>query len=281
MRRVTPLVLGVALLAGAASWAHAAGEVSGFVQSIDSTGRIITFTDGRTVVLESGSRALVNGQEVALQSIRPGTNVVIVQAPAAQPAGASMQHGMMPPHGTVTSHPPIETSGVVSHVDQYSGVITFQDGRRVQALSGRAQIWEPSTMSAVRPGARILVQGAEPLASGAGSSSWRSSANHVTGNVARVDRSTSTIVLDDGTVIHVKPTARVHDVGGQQRAFTDLRPGSVVVVQVQPYDPAPAGVTVQPGVTDTIGVSALPRQAFGQLAFSADDILIVRQPQAP
>lgn len=276
MRRITPLILGVALL-GIASWAHAADEISGRVQSIDSTGRIITFTDGRTVVLDPGARALVNGREIAMQSIRPGTNVVVVEPPAAaaSPATTSQPYA-------VTAPPPIEASGVVSQVDRQTGMITFQDGRQVQAQPGQTHVWQqgwqPSTIASVRPGDRILVQGAEPVGTSSGTTTWSSSAQHVTGNVARVDRATNTVVLDDGTIIHVTPSARFHGANGQDLSLSDLRPGSVVVMRVEPYNAVTqSGVTVQPGSD----VSALPRQAFGQVAFSTDDVLIVRQPQAP
>src|SRR5438552_4745603 len=76
--RIAPMLC-AALLVLVATSAWAQNEIRGVVSSIDPATRTIYFTDGRIVQLKAGSTLLINGQPVVLESVRPGTTLVMLQ----------------------------------------------------------------------------------------------------------------------------------------------------------------------------------------------------------
>ena len=152
-----------------------------------------------------GVRGIVNNLHVT------GTTV----GPAAFPPGAAA--------------PFVDATGVVAQVDPASGTITLQDGRVVRLTPGSV-IWQPGTLQSVRPGAQVLVRGAAPVAVAPTSPSgpeWRM------GTVRTVDRSTYQLVLDDGTVVRLAPTAVLRR-GRDRVGIEQVVPGTEVVIRTAP-----------------------------------------------
>ena len=84
-------------------------------------------------------------------------NVQVLGGPAAPP----------PPTASLPGQPTFEVTGVVSQVDPSTGTIILQDGR-VLRMTGNTLVWQPTTIQALRPGAQVLVRGAERLTLGQG-----------------------------------------------------------------------------------------------------------------
>jgi Cu/Ag efflux protein CusF len=120
----------------------------------------------------------------------------------------------------------LEATGTVASVDPATGTITLQDGRVLKATDQTA-IWQPSSMTALKPGARVLVRGAAPTAfqpsAAAGARHWRMA------TVSRIDRSANELVLNDGTTVKVTSATNVHR-GADRLGIDQIEPGSEVVV---------------------------------------------------
>jgi len=268
LHRFALITAALCLAVATSAWAE---EVKGTVQSIDPSGRILTLSDGRIVHLEPGTRVMVDNKVATVESLRPGTQVLIVTGPAAA-AAAPVAVTAPPPH------PPVDASGTVASIDPQTRVITFQDGRMVQATS-QTVIWQPMQVGSVRPGTQVFVRDAQPVGyrqawSGAPASSTR----EMMGTVTRVDQSQSLILLSDGTVIRVSPNTKLQ-MGGQQVAISQLQPGTEVVVRVN--QPATTATTTSSTTSSSAGVSALPRQGVFGTTLDASEVLIVRRPESP
>ena len=120
----------------------------------------------------------------------------------------------------------LEATGTVASVDPATGTITLQDGRVLKATDQTA-IWQPSSMTALKPGAQVLVRGAAPTAfqpsPAAGARHWRMA------TVSRIDRSANELVLNDGTTVKVTSATNVHR-GADRLGIDQIEPGSEVVV---------------------------------------------------
>jgi hyperosmotically inducible periplasmic protein len=164
--------------------------------------------------------ANVNGVKTVLNNLEvsgTGSTASTTPTPASSPTGSA----------TSTPAPAtLEATGVVASVDAATGTITLQDGRVLKATDQTA-IWQPSSVSALKPGAQVLVRGAAPTAfqpsAAAGARHWRMA------TVSRVDRSANELVLNDGTTVKVTSATNVHR-GAQRLGIDQVEAGSEVVV---------------------------------------------------
>src|ERR671933_1732582 len=115
LHRFALITAALCLAFATSAWAE---EVKGTIQNIDPSGRILTLSDGRIVHLEPGTRIMVDNKVTTVESLRPGTQVLIVTGPAAA-APASAAVTAPPPH------PPVDASGTVASIDPQTRVITF------------------------------------------------------------------------------------------------------------------------------------------------------------
>lgn len=156
--------------------------------------------------------------------------------------------GSTVPAAPVTSSVPfpgstVDATGIVSHVDPTTGTITLQDGR-VLRTTGQTIVWQPSTLHGLRPGTQVLVRDAAPVGvqptASSGPPEWRM------GTVRSVDCAAGVIVLNDGTLVRVAPTALVRR--GSERVMLDrIAPGSEVVIRTLPIPGGAAEGSALPG----------------------------------
>jgi hypothetical protein len=204
-------------------------RISGTVSQIDPATRTIYFADGSVVQLQPGTVVTVNGREVALEALTPGSNATVVStAPSMGPAA------------TPTGQSAGDVAGTVARVDRQNGVITFQDGRAIR-LSGQSVVWQAAPIDAIQPGAQIYVPNAPQPAAMAPQRPVVAAppvavapqrpidpSVHM-GTVRSVDRNNSLIRLNDGTFVKVLPTTRIHS-AGSTLTISQLRPGDQVAV---------------------------------------------------
>lgn len=247
-----------AALALTATTAAAQSNVQGTVKYIDPANRTVYLTDGRAMKIEPGSKILIDGREVSIDAITPGQQIVM--APAARPSTA-----------TLTSHPPIDATGTVASVDRQTGVITLQDGRRLQ-ISGQTLVWQPTRLDDVRPGETVFLRHAQPVIA---SAPGQDQQVHM-GTVLNVDPANALVMLNDGTLVRVMPATKMH-MRNKPLALSDLRPGDEVVIT--PRAPAMSAAPSASVAHSGADVSALPR--FGHVTIDASDIQVMRDIQAP
>jgi hypothetical protein len=184
-----------------------------------------------------GVKGIVNNIHVAGTTIPPAPGTAQPTAPAT--GGA-----------TPSSAGRVDATGVVAHVDQSTGTITLQDGRIVR-LTPSSVVWQPSTIQSLRPGAQVFVREAAPVTvqtSPTVAPEWRM------GTVRIVDRATNRIVLTDGAIVRVAPTAVVRR-GSEQITIDRIPPGSEIVVRTMPRSAAAEGSAL-PGPTASTTVDA-------------------------
>jgi hyperosmotically inducible protein len=217
--------------------------------TVDSADRAIRAAQIAGAV--NGVRGVVNNLHVAGSTVGPTTTSVPTPLPS--PSTAI-------PAGT------IDATGVVAQVDPASGTITLQDGRVLQSTAGTV-IWQPGTIQSIRPGSQVFVRGAAP--SGVQRGTNTTPADLRMGTVRSVDRAGYQIVLTDGTLVRVAPSANVHR-GPDRIPLEQLVPGTEVVIR-----------TIPPGAGSAEG-SALPgpgRTATGPF-IEASDVNVVWMPSA-
>jgi hyperosmotically inducible periplasmic protein len=195
--------------------------------TLDSADRVMRAE--QTAASVNGVRAVVNNLHVAGTTIEPRAS-----APApGYPSGSGV----------------VDATGVVSHYDPASGTITLEDGR-VLRTNANTVIWQPGTTQSLRPGSTVVLRGATPVAVPPGPSP--SPVDRRMGTVRFVDPANGQIVLTDGTVVRVLPTANVHW-GSDRIAFEQIAPGSEVVIRtVPPAWGVPAEGSALPGRVATI-----------------------------
>ena len=253
IRRIALTIAAVAL---AATTAWAQDSVTGTVAYVDAATRTIHLTDGRSLRVGPGALVTVDGRQFPIEALQPGANVTL--APPAQTPSAAV----IPAPG----HPPVDVSGTVARIDRQNNVITLQDGRMVQ-MTGQSDVWQPSRIDTLQPGAQVFVRNAQPVIS---STSQPTSYPRM-GTVLRADPASGLIVLDDGSLVRVAPATRLH-MAGRNLSLSELRPGDEIVIRPQQRVPAASGVAV----------SALPRDvASGTATIDATDIQIMRRVQSP
>jgi hypothetical protein len=275
VHRIGLAVFAVALLIATTAWAQVS-QISGVVTHVDPTARIVYFADGRWVRLEPGTKLTVDGREIRMEALKPGTSLVVM-GPAASLSPTP------PPAVALPAHPPIDASGVVAKVDQQTNVIMFQDGRMLK-VTDQTRIWQqPASVSSVRPGAQIFVHNAQPIAFQFGTvGSAPADGRYVMGTVVRVDPASSLVALSDGTLVRITPGTNMR-IENRPLTIRELQPGDQVVVW-QRYSASP--VAVVPSTSQTVrgqdadSPSALLRPS-PYVTIDADEVVIVRRVQAP
>jgi hypothetical protein len=173
----------------------------------------------------NGVKGLVNNIHVAGSTVpaAPGTSTVVLP-------GTS-----------------VDATGIVAHADPATGTITLQDGRVLRS-SGRTVVWQPSTIQGLRPGTQVLVRDAMPV--GVQPTATMPAPDWRMGTVRSVDRPAGVVVLNDGTVVRVTPTAIVRR--GNDRVMLDqLAPGTEVVIRGVPTSMGTADGSAFPGRVST------------------------------
>jgi hyperosmotically inducible protein len=176
--------------------------------------------------------------------------------------------GSTVPAAPVTSSVPVpgatvDATGIVANVDPTTGTITLQDGRVLRTTT-QTVVWQPSTIQGLRPGAHVLVRDAAPVgvqpSASVGPPEWRM------GTVRSVDRGAGVLVLTDGTLVRVVPTALVRR-GSERVTIDQIAPGSEVVIRAlpPPYGGAAEG-------------SALPGRMATAPTIDASEISVVWAP---
>jgi hyperosmotically inducible protein len=183
----------------------------------------------------SGVKGLVNNIQVAGATPAPG--------------GAS---------SASVGTPTVDATGTVAAVDVASGTITLSDGRVLRA-GDRTAVYQPTTVRALKPGDRVLVRGATP-------GTVRAPEIRM-GTVARVDAAGQQLVLTDGTVVRVPPSANVHR-GAERLTLAQIEPGAELVIQLAPVPSASPGTTAPRPAADTAA------------ALDATDVSVVWTPSA-
>ncbi|MGH7313440.1 MAG: hypothetical protein ACREJV_09720 [Candidatus Rokuibacteriota bacterium] len=257
-----------------ATTAVAQGQnVSGTIAHIEPSTGLVTFTDGRIVHLEPGATLWINGRQVTLADLKPGT-VLIVKEGRVAPAGQT--RSVMSP----ATHPPIDISGTVARFDQQTGIVTFQDGRMVK-IGGQTTAWQQVTPGMLQPGTQVLLDNALPAGFQSASGAWPADQRIHMGTVRRVDPTGAVIELDNGTLVRVSPATKMH-MGSQTMTLSQLQPGDQVVIRAKH---TAAGVSTTTERTSPPGESpsALPRESLtgASATIEAEDIHLFRQPQAP
>ena len=282
MYRIAPLLCAALLVLATGAWAQS--EIRGVVSYVDPATRTIYFTDGRIVQLKSGSTLTINGQPVVLEAVRPGASLVMMEpgATATTVTTITQQTQTVPAPAPVAA--PVNVTGTIARVDPMTQTITFQDGRIVKA-TGQTLVWQQTpAVSSLQPGMQVFVSNATPVGYVPSAPVPAASANQwMMGTVSRVDAQTQQIVLSDGTVIHVGPSAGVR-AGNDRVGLARLRPGDEIVIQTQPPAAyvAPSGTTVTtvaPAPGRYVG-SALPYQSYADSRIEASDVQIMWSPQA-
>lgn len=272
--RIAPLLC-AAVLVVVASSAWAQNEIRGVVSSIDPATRTVYFTDGRIVQLKSGSTLLINGQPVMLESIRPGTTLVMLEpgTVATTVTTVTQQTQVAPPLPAPSS---VNVTGTVARVDPMGQTLTFQDGRMVRVTAGTIVWQQTPAVSSLQPGNQVFVTNATPVGYlPSAPVSTLPAGQWVMGTVSRVEPATQQIVLSDGRVVYVAPTTSVR-AGNERVTFTRLRPGDEIVIQTRPMV-----VAQTPGyATDRYAGSALPYQSYADSRIEASDVQIMWSPQA-
>ena len=95
-------------------------------------------------------------------------------------------------------------------------------------------VYQPTTVTALRPGDRVLVRGATPMTVRAPETRM--------GTVALVDLGRQELVLSDRSIICVPTSANVHR-GTDRLGLSQIEPGAEVVVQLAPEPAASPGTT--------------------------------------
>jgi hypothetical protein len=152
-------------------------------------------------------------------------------------------------------------------------------------------VWQQApAISSILPGAQVFVRDALPVGYvPSGSASAYPPGQYMMGTVSRVDPATNQIILSNGAVVYVSPTATLRS-GGQRVAITNLRPGDEILIQVRnPVTvaapvPAPTNLTIHtapvPSTADRYVGSALPYQGYADSRIETSDVQIMWSPQS-
>jgi hypothetical protein len=285
----------VVLLLATVAWTQM--EIRGVVSYVDPATRTVHFTDGRTIQIPLGATLTINGQPVVLESIQPGATAVLLtpgtstttvttvtQPLHAVPSPPPPTVVLVPPPPVVFAPAPVNATGTIAGTDPVNQTITFQDGRIV-GVGPNTMVWHLApAVSTLQPGARVVVRDAMPvgyLASGAVAPAPTS--QYVMGTVSRVEPAAQQVVLSNGAIVHVGPSATLRS-GGAGVAISQLRPGDEIVVQVRnPARIATPTVTVTtapaPAPAERYAGSALPYQSYADTRIEAADVQIMWSPQ--
>ena len=147
----------------------------------------------------------------------------------------------------------IDATGVVAAADPATGTITLQDGR-VLRVTNQTLVWQAGTLHGLRPGSHVMVRDATPVgvqpSTAAVTPEWRM------GTVRSVDRNAGLLVLSDGTVVRVSPSALVRR-GNERIGIDSIAPGSEVVIRTFARPVTGAEGSALPGRTATVDASEI------------------------
>jgi hypothetical protein len=229
--RMLFLIGAVSLFPGTGAFA-AEVAVNGTVASYDPVTHTITFTDGRVMTVEPASKILVDGREVAVTEVRPGS-VIVLMPPSGVPGA------VVPPAPRATPYSATAGSvkGTVQYVDPAAKTIIFNDGTLVQ-LEPNSRIFvngKEVALAELRPGAAAVlsspapavrpIPAPSPAVAPPASLSRSASPVEVSGTVASVDRQNGLITFRDGRVVR----ASEGDVWQHVR-MSSIQPGADVLV---------------------------------------------------
>jgi hypothetical protein len=173
-------VLACALIVAALAPAASAQEISGVVVRVDQPARVIVLEEGRMFRLTGDNVVFVDNQPVMLDTLQPGSPVVIrsaepvmlqdgVYVVVAEPAPVVSEPTALPRSTVVTTTPRVITqpkvSGVVSRVDAAQGIVVFEDGRIVQTGPKTIAIVDgrPVELVTIVPGTRVVLTAINPV----------------------------------------------------------------------------------------------------------------------
>jgi hypothetical protein len=297
LRRIAPILCTGLLVLATSAWAQT--EVRGVVSHIDAATRTVYFTDGRIVQLKPGSTLAINGQPVLLESVRPGMTLVMVPPGATtttvttvtQQTQVSPPSAAAPPAMPLPAPSPVNVTGTVARTDPLNQTITFQDGRIVK-IAPQTMVWQQApAISSILPGSQVFVRDAMPvgyLPSGAAASP---PGHYMMATVSRVDPANNQIILNNGAVVYVSPTATLRS-NNQRVAITALRPGDEILIQLrtpttvaapvpgQPPTNVIVSTTPVPSSSDRYVASALPYQGYAVTRIEASDVQVMWSPQS-
>jgi hyperosmotically inducible protein len=233
----------------------AAESPSNFVKINVKTDSGIVTLDGNVDSADKRARAA---------QIASGVNGVKGLVNNIQVAGATPTS----PDGSSVGSSTIDATGTIASVDPATGTITLSDGRVLRA-NDRTAVYQPAPMQTLKPGDRVLVRGATPV-------TVRAPEMRL-GTVARVDRAGQQLVLTDGTIVRVPPSAVVHR-GSERLGLGQIQPGSEIVVQVAPLPAASPSTTSRSTTPAPTRTPAPPPNAAATL--DATDVNVVWTPSA-
>jgi hypothetical protein len=156
-----------------------AEDITGVVVRTDAPAHVIILEEGRMYRVTGGDVVLVNGQPVTLDTLRPGTRVVIRGAEPvtlrdgtyvviAEP-GSTVADPAALPRATLVTAPPVTgqpiVRGTVSRVDEARGVVVLEDGRAVQTGPTAVALVDgrPVEVFALRPGMDVVLTAVNPV----------------------------------------------------------------------------------------------------------------------
>jgi len=87
-------------------------------------------------------------------------------------------------------------------------------------------------ITSLQPGTQVSLRNVEPAGYQSPSAAVRNEGWRM-GTVSRVDQATNTIVLTDGTTVHVPPSAKIR-IGGADVPLSRVQPGTEIVVRTPP-----------------------------------------------
>jgi hypothetical protein len=282
----------VVVLLATVAWTQM--EIRGVVSYVDPATRTVHFTDGRVIQLQPGATLTINGQPVVLESVRPGATAVLLP-----PAGSTTTVTTVTQQPLVVAPPPpppaapptvmlppapspVTATGTIAHIDPVNQTMMFQDGRIVR-ITPTTTVWQQSpAIGTLQPGARVFVRDAMPVAYlPSGAAALAPTGQYMMGTVARVEPAAREVVLSNGAVVHVGPTAVLRS-GNAGATISQLRPGDEIVVHVtNPARAATPSVSVvtTPAPFDRYAGAALPYQGYADTRIEAADVRIIWSPQ--
>jgi hypothetical protein len=160
-RFIAAIVCATVLAVTTGAWAQT--YITGVVARVDPFNRLVELSDGRTVVLEPGTSLTVTGRPISLGLLRLGMELVVVDPGSSMSqATAREQSADIAAAVAVLPSRAVDVEGTVARVDPRTGTVTLQGGRTV-TIGPHTMVWQHvQAIDTIRPGARLLLHGAEP-----------------------------------------------------------------------------------------------------------------------
>jgi len=156
-----------------------AQEITGVVVRTDAPARVIVLEEGQMFRVTGDNAILVDNQPVTLETLQPGTRVVIRPAQpvmlrdgtyvvVAEPAPVASDPAALP-QAVVVETPKVisepQVRGTISHVDVEQGIVVFEDGRIVQTGPKTVALVDgrPVQLIALQPGMHVVLAASNPV----------------------------------------------------------------------------------------------------------------------